>query len=630
MMKSRQKVFLTNMMISVLACLFMFEAAAQTSAIDRLVVRGDSLRAAYRFDESLDLYSEAVESLGDSLLSDADSVLALMLKDRILLSENGKSMVSYVYSPTVVARHMFSVGDFFLYYPLKDRSWRATPNQLDSFPGIYSKAIYAPAEDRSIYFSGTDKGGVRNIYRTEKTDTAWTRPSLLNEAVTSASNEIYPMISPDGKSMFFASDGLYGVGGYDLYVSAWDDAAGDWSTPVNMGFPYSSPANDYLLINTADGKYTIFASDRGCPKDSVWVYVLEYDNVPVRSQIDDPEMLERLSRLEPSSKKGIDMRDLSVKSEIPKNAETRRYMDKMSQVRELRDSISQCEERLAGYREKYSIIGNEAEKKKLADMILKEESMIPDFRKRLDEAVGQLQKIEMDFLLNGVIIDPGRLLEEAEREIVSDVPGYVFSKMDMGEPLTLEMERPKQEFDYSFKILERGQFALSNEIPQGVIYQIQMFASGRKAQVKDLKGLSPVFESMSSTGKHVYRVGLFNTYKDVLSNLNAVKRCGFKSAFIVGYIDGKEVSVSDARKAEEDRSRVSSELYNVIIVPSGEDMDSISVEGIRQQAGGKDVARSADGFIVGPFEDKAQAQALVEFVNVMKYGKAFLEKSEKQ
>ena len=67
----------------------------------------------------------------------------------------------------------------------------------------------------------------------------------------------------------FASKGLYGVGGYDLYVSELDKETGDWSIPVNMGFPYSSPYNDFLLVNSEDGKYTFNALEGcdGCGRD---------------------------------------------------------------------------------------------------------------------------------------------------------------------------------------------------------------------------------------------------------------------------------------------------------------------------------------------------------------------------
>ena len=61
------------------------------------------------------------------------------------------------------------------------------------------------------------------------------------------------------------------------------------------------------------------------------------------------------------------------------------------------------------------------------------------------------------------------------------------------------------------------------------------------------------------------------------------------------------------------------------IIPVGGDADSAAMAGIRQQAGGKDIARVEGGLVVGPFENKTDAVALVEFVEIMGYGDAELE-----
>lgn len=620
-MRRRHTIFLN---ISLLLSLCAPSAEAQVFSVDSLLSAGDSLRKEYRFEESLSVYSKALEIASDTLLVQ-DSTLAMAVSDRVLLSENGRNMTGFVYTPSVVAKHMFSKEDFFLYYPLKDRSWRKTPNQLDSVGGPYAKAVYAPAETDEIYFSASDESGIRNIYKTEKGDSLWNLPSLINEQMTSSADEVYPMLSQDGKSLYFASKGLYGVGGYDIYVSTWDEEAGDWSVPVNMGFPYSSPADDFLYAASEDGKYVLFASDRDCPSDSVWVYVLEEDNMPVRSEISDPQQLKNLASM--NVKTGIGKAAEEVKSEIPENADTRKYMDKMAQVRALRDSVAAYENALGEYRERYSIVENEAEKKKLAGLILDREAHMPEFQASLEKAMKELQEIEMDFLFSGVVIDPDKLLDEAEREVVSEDASYVFSRMNMGEPLTLELERPEPEFDYSFRILDTACFAADMTIPEGIRYQIQIFSTAKPASVKSLKGLCPVFETRSASGRYIYRVGLFNEYKDVLSHLNAVKRVGFRNAYIVGYIDAKEQAVNKVRAEEKKRKEAAVEFFNVVIIPSPT-ADGVMLDGIRQQASGKDVARGEGRIIVGPFGNKAQAVALVEFVEVMGYGDASIEKLE--
>ena len=314
-----------------------------------------------------------------------------------------------------------------------------------------------------------------------------------------------------------------------------------------------------------------------------------------------------------------------VKSDIPENADTRKYMDKMAQVRSLRDSISAYENALDEYRERYSIVESEEEKNRLADLILKKESYIPEFQASLEESMKELQEIEMDFLFSGVVIDADKLLVEAEREVVGDNAEYAFLKMNLGEPLTLDIEKPKMEFDYSFRVLDTAQFVTDVTIPEGIVYQIQVFSTTQAASVKALKGLCPVFETRSASGRYVYRVGLFNEYKDVLANLNTVKRVGFRNAYIVGYIDGKEMSVNKVRAEEKARKEAAVEFYRVAIIPSGGTADSVMIEGIRQQAAGKDVARSDGGLVVGPFNNRSQAVALVEFVEVMGYGDAKIE-----
>ena len=589
---------------------------------DSLLLQADDLRKAYRFDESLEVLKDAMESVQDSSGTSLDSAFTALASDRILLAENGRAMSGFVDNPVVVARHRFSVSDFFLYYPFRDSSWRSVPNQLDSVAGHpYSKALYAPDGADVIYYSAVDSEGIRNICMTEKKDTVWTTPALINEQMTSASDEIYPVLSPDGKTMYFASAGLYGVGGYDLYASEWNEEGADWSAPVNLGFPYSSPADDFLYMNTPDGKFTIFASNRDCSKDSVYVYVLEYVSMPVRKAIEDSAELEQLSHLVPLGDSAD--RNKNVSAEIPENLDTRRYMDKMAQVRAIRDTLAVFESRLENDRNLYVMSSDADERILLTNRILATEAQIPAIQDSLGRASDELRKIEMEFLFNGVVIDPDTLMSAADREVVGDDADYTFERMNMGGPLQMDILPPPVVFDYTFKVLDEGQFALDNTLPQGVLYQIQIFTMGTQASVRNLRGLSPVFEQKTASGRYVYRVGVFRSYKDVLARVNTVKRLGFKSAFIVAFNDGKEVTVSKARSLEA-KEKENPVLYQVLITPEAE-LDEAATSGIRQQASGKDIAKIENEaghftYIVGPYTDKSSAEALKTFVEAMGIG----------
>lgn len=607
-MRKTTYILISALMLLQSLCLF-----AQTEKVVDEVHKGDSLRLEYRFEAAAEAYMSASEMMVDSLLTPEDSLFKLDISDRLLMAENGISMMDYVYVPNVVARHKFSIDDFYLYYPLSDGAWRPSPSQLDTVAHEFSKASYVPEDTDAIYWSSTDKDGIRNIFHSAYQDTVWSAPALINEHMTSPSDEIYPMLSQDGKKLYFSSAGLYGVGGYDIYVSEWDASSGEWSVPVNMGFPYSSPYDDFLFAGSEDGEYSVFASNRDCSRDSVCVYVLEYDNMPVRRAVDDPDELKEIMALAPAQM-NTGGGQTEIEADIPENLDTRRYMLKMSEVRMLRDSI----DRLGAEVEDARISNDE-------DAVLDGEFALVTLRDSLARATAVLQDIEMEFLFSGVVIDPDKLLAEADREIAVQTADFVFTRNNPGASLTLDMLEPEPEFDYSFKVLEEGQFAADNTLPSGLVYQIQMFSSNVKAGVSKLKGLSPVFETQTATGRYIYRVGLFQNYSDVLSNLNSVKRAGFRSAFIVAFNDSKEITVAAARSLEaKNRETV---LYEVRIDTAGGELEPAAMNGIRQQAPDKDIARveMPDGtnvFVVGPFIDKAKADNLASFVTAMGVGNA--------
>ena len=593
-MRNRGKKYKTLIFKAI--CLFLAtSSAAQVPERARqariLAEKGDSLRALYRFDDSLDAYEEALDLTDDSLTV----ALRQEIQDRILMAENGLNMAGFVDIPHVLARSKFSLEDFFLHYPLPDSCWRSVPNQLDSSSDhTFARAMFVKDSDRTIYWSAEDAEGIRNIYTSTLRDTLWSLPSLLNEHMTSASDEIYPVPSPDGKSLFFSSAGLYGVGGYDIYVSRWNDDSNDWDEPVNMGFPYSSPADDFLYVDSEDGRYSVFASNRDCSSDSVWVYVLEYDNVPVRRTVENPQELMEISQLRPS---GASAGDSVV---VVNSAEIQAYMTKLKEVKVLRDSTAY-----------YAAIAAEGG----------EVSSWMSFRDLLSKAQGQLQQMEMDMLVKGVDLDPDKLTEDVPVCGGAAAERYAFVKQNMGGPLSLSVEVPKVLFDYSFKVLDEAQFAEDQSIPSGLVYQIQIYASTYRATKKSLKGLSPVYEISGANGQYVYRVGLFRTYADVLANLNTVKKVGFRSAFIVAFQDGKSLTVAKAR--EKEKAKVAEQkFYEVIVTPSGGALDSSVASGIMQQAPGKDIAKNiaSDGtvsYVVSPFADKAKADELVLFLKAM-------------
>lgn len=581
--------------------------AVQTRySAEELLFKADSLRKIYDFPKAVEFYDLAIRQTSDSLRR-------ISLEEERVQGENGLSMMDYCVRPVVVAKQKFSISDFFLFYPMPDKSWRKKPNQLDSLSDEpFVRATYIPDGAGTLFYSAPEtEGGVRNIYQTHFQDTTWSAPELINEQITSLSNEIYPMLSPDGNSLYFASKGLYGAGGYDLYVSTYDKDTHDWGTPVNMGFPISSPYDDFLYYSTDDGKYSIFASNRECSIDSVYLYVLEYDSMPIRSKISNVGELRELASLKVSNVRGrVDNSSMATDKTLL-SEDTRRYADKITQIRNLRDSVS-------------AIMSSGAD-----DILTK----LPPLQKRLDAATKELQSIEMEFLSKGVVMDPDKLRTEADREIVGASSGYTFTKHEMGQPVNLVIDKAVPKIDHTFKILDVGQFADESAIPEGLIYQIMFVTLSKKAGVEQIKGLSPVFERMNGS-RYSYYVGLFRSYKEALSQVNNVKRLGFKSAVIVALRDGKSISVSSARSLEA-KTRI---LYKVkIYATDGQNLSDAALDVIHELTD-KDIVKLLENgstiFEVGPLDDVTTADAIVaklksigtERASVIESGKTIIEK----
>lgn len=82
----------------------------------------------------------------------------------------------------------------------------------------------------------------------------------------------YPFLMPDGQTFYFAARTEDGYGNYDLYATRYDSDSKRFYQAENMGFPYNSYANDYMLVIDEATHLGWFASDRYQPHGKVCIY----------------------------------------------------------------------------------------------------------------------------------------------------------------------------------------------------------------------------------------------------------------------------------------------------------------------------------------------------------------------
>lgn len=82
----------------------------------------------------------------------------------------------------------------------------------------------------------------------------------------------YPFMMADGITLYFAATGEESIGGYDIFVTRFDSGTGKYLKPENIGMPFNSTANDYMLAIDDYGDIGWFATDRGQKAGNVCIY----------------------------------------------------------------------------------------------------------------------------------------------------------------------------------------------------------------------------------------------------------------------------------------------------------------------------------------------------------------------
>ena len=160
-----------------------------------------------------------------------------------------------------------------LFYIEKNKKGRwSSPTSLDgkNVNTMYFEGSATMTEDKKTVYFVSDRNAERkhsDIYVVQEIDGNWGEAKLLPETINTIGRETTPYITPDGKYLFFSSDGFVGMGGLDIYVSQKLEND-QWSEPVNLGGTINSVNNDthfyyYPDLNKAMISSTTLTGQKG-------------------------------------------------------------------------------------------------------------------------------------------------------------------------------------------------------------------------------------------------------------------------------------------------------------------------------------------------------------------------------
>lgn len=169
---------------------------------------------------------------------------------------------------TIIFTRVVNGNEDFFISTKKDNEWqKAIPlsNKINTTNFNEGAQSISP-DGKYLFFTGCNRPdglGRCDIYVSRKEGNDWGKAINLGKVINSDNWESQPSISPDGSTLYFVSNRPGGLGGYDIWKSNLTDE-GKWTEPVNLGPKINTPYDENTPFMHADGK-TLYFSSNGWP-----------------------------------------------------------------------------------------------------------------------------------------------------------------------------------------------------------------------------------------------------------------------------------------------------------------------------------------------------------------------------
>jgi tetratricopeptide (TPR) repeat protein len=216
----------------------------------------------------------------DSITNDIDRINTIGFDAFSHMSTDGLSAMMTVNTTQTNLPKVTKSSDIFELFLTNKGKW-STPKRIANKTintTYFDAAPTVTADGNTMYFV-SDRNGQKkctDIYMAKKEGKTWGDAVALSDSVNSTGFETTPYITPDGKYLFFSSDGHLGMGGMDVFVS--ENLGNNWSKPKNLGAAVNTVNNDTHFKYYAELKKAIMAGfEIVGQKSSMDIYMVDMD-----------------------------------------------------------------------------------------------------------------------------------------------------------------------------------------------------------------------------------------------------------------------------------------------------------------------------------------------------------------
>lgn len=163
-------------------------------------------------------------------------------------------------------------------------------------PFMYSNTRYSSGhpvltpDGLTLYFASNNPAGLGGTdiwmcHRDSVQTDLWSQPENLGPTINTKDNEMFPYVN-DNNGLYYSSNGLLGYGGLDLYYAPKQGSK--FGKPINLRPPFNSSADDFGLMYLSEGR-GLFTSNRigGVGNDDIYMFALKEVKIEVVGRVLD-------------------------------------------------------------------------------------------------------------------------------------------------------------------------------------------------------------------------------------------------------------------------------------------------------------------------------------------------------
>jgi hypothetical protein len=235
--------------------------AASKKIIEAYGSLGKMYYLLYKFDRSVKAYTQYAELLA----KEKKTAASLAVKPLLQRSERAARMLSHCEDVRIIDSIIVNKKLFLGAYLLS--------NESGSLETDNNRIVYEnPLKNKRYFADKKEANGVYRLYSEVKIQDKWGDRKEIDLASDSLANDNYPFVLQDGLTMYYASTSNTSIGGYDLFITRYNLNNDTYLTPGQMGMPFNSIANDYMMAIDEINNIGYFATDRFQPEDKVIIY----------------------------------------------------------------------------------------------------------------------------------------------------------------------------------------------------------------------------------------------------------------------------------------------------------------------------------------------------------------------